>query len=666
MTTEIKLEEKVQKKKSRRIGPYQLQPKRLYLIFLCLMLCIFLAALDNTITSTALPKIAQDFQRFDLYAWVIEAYMITSTIMGPISGRLSDIVGRKNLLMVGVVSFLIGSILCGVAPTMILLVIFRGIQGLGGGILMSMCIIIISDLVEPRERGKYVGMFGLTWGTASVAGPVFGGLISDNISWRWIFYINLPIGVPVLFLLWFFLNYESTKRITKKEEKIEKISMKPEESSAVFQNSKEFDSSSDEENENASSGESSNASDNEGEKKSNSSKQSKHSKTSKTSKNSQKNVEKKVEEKPPQAPVEFLTEDVKNETPVTVEPPHEEDPPQELTAVPLMASMTRKEILKSIDWLGVFLLAAGVVLVLVAVSLASAKDFEWNSRLIIGLLVGGGVILVLFVLNEGLIAILPIMPLPPFKIRNVAICHILATLMGFMMFSGINYLPIYFQTIRGDPSTISGLKLIPMMFGMVVTSAGSGIIITKIGKPWPFPIIGFATACVGVGLLSMLHIDTHYGLIFLFLLIWGLGLGMLIQTTTLIVQASVDRANMASSISANAFLRTIGGVIGVQVAQSVLQTYLQSKFPGVNTSLLVRSVIERLPEEQKNDIYREYSKGINIIFYILIPIAGIGFLCALGLKRTTLAAVGPATLAAQKKVEGEESEAEIELGGGMA
>ncbi len=175
--------------------------KNLLVVMSGVLLGILLAALDQTIVGPAMPKIIGDLNGFEHYAWVFTAYMLTSTISVPIFGKLGDMYGRKWFFIGGIVVFLIGSMLCGQANDIWQLIGFRALQGLGGGIMFANAFTIIGDLVPPADRGRWQGMFGAVWGLASVLGPTVGGQITDNLNWRWVFYVNVPVGLIALAVL---------------------------------------------------------------------------------------------------------------------------------------------------------------------------------------------------------------------------------------------------------------------------------------------------------------------------------------------------------------------------------------------------------------------------------------------------------------------------------
>src|SRR5690242_12693398 len=182
---------------------YQSLARRdLVLTVIGLMLTLLLAALDQTIVGTAMPRIIADLQGFEHYAWVTTAYLLTSTAVVPISGKLSDMYGRKIFLLGSSALFVLTSALCGLSQDMTQLIVFRGAQGLAGGVLTSTVFTVISQIFPPAERGRFQGIFSGIFGFASIVGPLIGGYLTDNLSWRWVFYVNLPIGLIALTVLW--------------------------------------------------------------------------------------------------------------------------------------------------------------------------------------------------------------------------------------------------------------------------------------------------------------------------------------------------------------------------------------------------------------------------------------------------------------------------------
>src|SRR5712691_4644028 len=170
-------------------------------VFGALFLALLLAALDQTIVSTALPTMVGELGGLSHLSWVVTAYLLTSTVVGPLYGKFGDLYGRKIVLQIAIAVFLVGSALCGIAQNMLQLIIFRALEGIGGGGLIVVTIAVIGDLIPPRERGRYQGFFGAVFGLATVIGPLLGGFFVDHLSWRWIFYINLPTGILAMVVI---------------------------------------------------------------------------------------------------------------------------------------------------------------------------------------------------------------------------------------------------------------------------------------------------------------------------------------------------------------------------------------------------------------------------------------------------------------------------------
>ncbi len=193
-----------QETQSLPVGLGTLPRKQVIITLIGVMLAMFLGSLDQTVVGTAMPRIVSDLGGFSQYTWVTNAYMITSAVVVPIVGKLTDIYGRKIFYIVGIIIFILGSVLCGLSQTIVQLIMFRSLQGIGAGIMMANAIISIGDLFPPSERGKYQGLMSGVFGLSSIIGPTLGGFLTDTLSWHWVFFINVPLGLVVIVLFVFF------------------------------------------------------------------------------------------------------------------------------------------------------------------------------------------------------------------------------------------------------------------------------------------------------------------------------------------------------------------------------------------------------------------------------------------------------------------------------
>jgi EmrB/QacA subfamily drug resistance transporter len=414
---------------------YDYSRREILAIMSGLMLGMLLAALDQTIVSTALTRISRDFHRPDLYSWVVTAYLLTSTVSTPLYGKISDLYGRKRIFQFAIVVFLVGSALSGLSASMYELIVFRGIQGLGAGGLMSLALSIVGDVIPPRDRGRYQGYFGGVFGFASVVGPLVGGLLVENASWRWVFYINLPLGVVALVVINRVLKLEHVRRKAK------------------------------------------------------------------------------------------------------------------------------------IDFAGSALVVAGVGLLLVAVQQAGNATRITTTSAILATV---GVVGIAAFLWWETRASEPIVPLRLFRNRVFAVCSVLGLVTGAVMFGSIIFTPQYLQTVRGVSPTVSGLRLLPLLAGMLLCSIVSGQLISRTGRYRVFVIAGTLILAVGTALLSLIHVGTSTVEFSVILFIVGVGLGLFMQTLVLATQNSVDRSDLGVATSAVTFFRTLGGAIGASVLGAIV------------------------------------------------------------------------------------------------
>jgi EmrB/QacA subfamily drug resistance transporter len=400
-----------------------------------LMLGMFLAALDQTIVTTALTRISEDFHHLNLYSWVVTSYLLTSTVTTPLYGKISDMFGRKAIFQFAIVLFLAGSVLSGLSGSMLQLILFRGVQGLGGGGLFAVALSIVGDVIPPRDRGRYQGYFGAVFGVASIIGPLIGGFLVDEASWRWVFYVNLPIGIVALFVI-----------------------------NRVLHNDRRHNSA-------------------------------------------------------------------------------------------------------SIDFVGAFLSVGGVALLLVAVQSVGEYAKFTSMAEVTGPV---GIVLVLaFIWWETRVPE-PILPLRLFRNSVFAVASALSLITGAVMFGAIIFLPEYLQYVRHVSPTLSGLRLLSLLVGLLLTSISSGRLISRWGRYKGFVVAGTAIMSVGIWLMSLIEVNTGALALYAMMFVVGAGLGLFMQTLVLATQNSIGRQDMGVGTSAITFFRTMGGAIGAAVLGAVV------------------------------------------------------------------------------------------------
>ncbi|SCL13340.1 drug resistance transporter, EmrB/QacA subfamily [Micromonospora inyonensis] len=482
-------------------------PPNLRFVLVALMIAMMLAMLDNMIVSTALPRIVGEFGGLDHFTWVVTAYVLGTTVSTPIWGKLGDLYGRKAVFLSSVGIFLFGSALCGMAGSTLLggtdggmtqLIAFRAVQGLGAGGLMVGVMAIIGDLVPPRDRGRYQGLFAGIMAIAMVAGPLVGGFITDHLSWRWAFYVNLPLGGVALVLL----------------------------------------------------------------------------------------------------------------------------------MVTLRLPRYRTE--HRIDWLGAALLSAGIT-ALVLITTWGGNEYDWLSPQILGLAAVALLTLGAFTVVERRVSE-PILPLGLFVNRNFALVSVVGFLLGFAMFGAMNFLPLYQQTVQGASATESGLLLLPLMFGMLVVSLVVGRAITRTGRYRIFPVVGGVVMTVGLALFTLLDADTSRAEAGAYMVVFGAGMGFLMQTTMLIAQNSVEQRDLGAASGAATFFRSIGGSFGISLFGAVFANRLADSPAGPAVSGAADgqgvdpAALNALPEQLRAAVLGGLADSIAhvfvwaVVFAVAIPV----------------------------------------------
>jgi EmrB/QacA subfamily drug resistance transporter len=472
-----------------------------------LMLAMLLAMLDNMIVSTALPRIVGDLHGLSHFTWVVTAYVLGTTVSTPLWGKIGDLYGRKNIFLASIVIFMVGSALSGASTNMNELIGFRALQGLGAGGLIVGVMAIIGDLVPPRERGRYQGMFAAIMAVAMVAGPLAGGFITDNLSWRWAFYINLPLGAVALVVL----------------------------------------------------------------------------------------------------------------------------------ALRLHLPKYRTE--HRIDWPGAGLLAIGIT-ALVLITTWGGNEYAWGSVQVLGLTVLAVLCLAGFALVERRAAE-PVLSLGLFRNRNFALSALIGFLVGFAMFGAINFLPLFQQVVQGASATNSGLLLLPMMAGLLVTSLFAGQAITKTGRYKMYPIIGGVVMTLGMILLAQLDTQSTKLQTSLFMLVLGAGMGFLMQTTMLISQNSVEQKDLGVASSAATFFRSIGGSFGVSLFGAIFNRSLRDdlvgqigpqaadRLTGGGVAGLTGPQLAQLPANVARALVHGIASGTSTVFFwaifvsLLVPLMAV-------------------------------------------
>lgn len=507
-------------------GKFLLTKRRIWTIFGALLVAMFLASMDQTIVSTAMPTIVGDLGGVEHQTWVTTAYLLASTLVMPIYGKFGDTLGRRNLFLIALAIFTGASLVISLSTSFWFFVVFRAVQGLGGGGLMILAQAIIGDIIPAKQRGRYMGVMGSVFGMSAVIAPLLGGFFVDHLSWQWCFYVNVPLGIIALIVAAIFLKLPSHKAVNR------------------------------------------------------------------------------------------------------------------------------------IDVFGVLFLSITTTCLIFFTDFGGSNDHGWDA--LETWMWGGGALLAgfVFVLIEAK-ASDPVIPLTLFKNRIFIIATAIGFFLGMCMFAALAFIPTFLQMSTGTSAAASGLLMLPMMAGLMLTSILSGNLISKTGRYKLYPILGtLVTASVMVWMTS-LSADTAVWVICAMLFFFGVGLGLIMQVVVLVVQNSVPFTQLGTATSANNYFREMGSSVGVAIFGAMFTSHLSEKLTDLFNSLppqaakaaqssgaggdaassLTPSMLNDMPDFLKDGIVKAYADSLAPVFWYLLPFMALAFILALFLKEIPLRSV---------------------------
>ncbi|GAA5064340.1 MDR family MFS transporter [Nocardia callitridis] len=497
-------------------APIVLTQKRIWLIFSSLIAAMFLASLDQMIVGTAMPTIVGDLGGVSEMTWTATSYLLATTIVMPIYGKIGDLYGRRWPFLFAITVFTAASIGAAAATGFWEFVVFRGLQGVGGGGLMILAQATIADVVPAKDRGKYMAPMGAIFGITSVAGPLLGGLFADHLDWRWCFWINVPIGIIALLIAF-----------------------------------------------------------------------------------------------------KYLT-------------------------IPSHRSTVR------LDYGGAVLMSAATTL-LILITDWGGKRYAWDSATILGMGATLVLAIIAFIVVESR-AQEPMLPLWLFRNRTFVLTSAIGLVVGLAMFAALAFIPTYLQMATGASASVSGLLLIPMMVGLMLSLVTSMAAITKTGKYRIYPPLGSLIIIAGMLWLTQLSAQTPMWVVGAMLFVMGAGLGLIMQIVVLVVQNAVQPDQIGTATSANNYFREMGGAIGIAVFGSIFTSRLTEGLTDVFTAhgpqvaaahldpgALIPQVVKNLPAELHDAIVGAYVHALVPGFWYLIPGAVIALLLSLFIPHLELA-----------------------------
>ncbi|MDA0563062.1 MFS transporter [Streptomonospora sp. S1-112] len=484
-----------------RTGPGD--ARRMRAAFAGLLLGVMLGSLDQTIVATALPVIAGDLGELSRLSWVVTSYILAATVVMPLYGKAGDLFGRKAALAGSLVLFLVGSGLAGAATDMVWLVVFRAVQGLGGGGLLIGAQALVGEAFPAAERGRRLGAVGAVIGLSAFAGPLVGGLLTDVLGWRSIFYINLPVGAVAL---WLVLLAPRLRRA------------------------------------------------------------------------------------------------------------REAPPPR-------------------VDYLGAVLIVAASGAAVLLATLAGGARGPLDPALLAAA-AAMAVALALFVAAERRAAD-PLLPLRLFRVRDFTVVALVAVTVGAVMFGTAAYLPVFIQMVGEDSATASGVRLLPLVGGLLVGSVGAGRATARPGRARWVLVAGTACSLAGVAVMATMSKDSPYPLLAAGMLAVGLGVGSGIQTLVLIAQNTVAAADLGVATSTVNYFRQMGACVGTAAMGAVFAGHLRAGLGGaagahaVSVDELTPQGLARFPEDVRAALIAAFADAVPLAFLLLVPAAVAGLVLAL-------------------------------------
>lgn len=502
-------------------GPEVVYPKRLAQVLILTSLClsVFLVALDQTIIAPALGAITAEFGSVKDIGWYGSSYLLTTTALQPLYGKLYNSFSVKLIYLLAVFVFEVGSLVCAVAPTSTAFIVGRAVAGMGTAGLFSGSIVILAYTLPLRQRPLAFGLIGGMWGIASVAGPLLGGAFTDHVTWRWCFYVNLPIGGATMVAIFCLLHVKGQRRL----------------------------------------------------------------------------------------------------------------------------DLGFWDKMKQLDLLGTAILIPAVICLLLALQWGGT-EYPWRNSRIIGLFVGFGAMMLIFVGiqiwkgDQG--------TLPPrlFENRNVLCAMLFSGFFGSAFFPLIYYLSLYFQAIQGDDAVEAGVKILPLLISTVLSSVLSGGLISAVGRYNPFALPSMVLFTVGAGMITTLSLDSPLRVWFGYQVLAGLGIGVGFQLGILVVQAVLPQEDIAVATACVQFFQSFGGAIFIAVAQTVFQNGLvegiRRDVPGLDPQIFIKSGASQVKqilasmgmEQYTTAVLSAYLTGLRHSYYITVACAAAAFCAVSGMS----------------------------------